>query len=136
LTESKAGNDRRICGQRCRPEAVKQVPADAQSDVRRAVKDIHDIEEVDSSFAARRTARRLGAPDAGCGGYRPTICFPSQTAALDRKHVKGFAIDVGGRTSHTAIVARAMGIPAVVGLGNHDAARASMMTTSPPLTSR
>jgi phosphotransferase system enzyme I (PtsI) len=32
--------------------------------------------------------------------------------------VKGFATDAGGRTSHTAIVARAMGIPAVVGLGN------------------
>ena len=44
--------------------------------------------------------------------------LPSQTAALDREHVRGFAIDVGGRTSHTAIVARAMGIPAVVGLGN------------------
>jgi phosphotransferase system enzyme I (PtsI) len=44
--------------------------------------------------------------------------LPSQTAALDRVHVKGFATDAGGRTSHTAIVARAMGIPAVVGLGN------------------
>jgi phosphotransferase system enzyme I (PtsI) len=44
--------------------------------------------------------------------------LPSQTAALDRDHVVGFATDVGGRTSHTAIVARAMGIPAVVGLGN------------------
>jgi phosphoenolpyruvate-protein phosphotransferase (PTS system enzyme I) len=44
--------------------------------------------------------------------------LPSQTAALDRAHVRGFATDVGGRTSHTAIVARAMGIPAVVGLGN------------------
>jgi phosphotransferase system enzyme I (PtsI) len=44
--------------------------------------------------------------------------LPSQTAALDRVHVKGFATDVGGRTSHTAIVARAMGIPAVVGMGN------------------
>ena len=44
--------------------------------------------------------------------------LPSQTAALDKAHVKGFATDVGGRTSHTAIVARAMGIPAVVGLGN------------------
>lgn len=44
--------------------------------------------------------------------------LPSQTAALDRKHVRGFATDAGGRTSHTAIVARAMGIPAVVGLGN------------------
>src|SRR4051794_10732302 len=44
--------------------------------------------------------------------------LPSQTAALDRSHVKGFATDAGGRTSHTANVARAMGIPAVVGLGN------------------
>ncbi|HVR73117.1 MAG TPA: phosphoenolpyruvate--protein phosphotransferase [Planctomycetota bacterium] len=41
---------------------------------------------------------------------------PGETASLDRKHVKGFAIDVGGRTSHTAIMARAMQIPAVVGL--------------------
>lgn len=42
---------------------------------------------------------------------------PSQTAALDTGKVKGFATDAGGRTSHTAIVARALGIPAVVGLG-------------------
>ena len=41
---------------------------------------------------------------------------PSETASLDREHVKGFAVDVGGRTSHTAILARAMQIPAVVGL--------------------
>ncbi len=44
--------------------------------------------------------------------------LPSQTAALDKNHVLGFATDAGGRTSHTAIVARAMNIPAVVGLGN------------------
>jgi len=41
---------------------------------------------------------------------------PSQTANLDTDKVRGFATDVGGRTSHTAIVARALGIPAVVGL--------------------
>jgi len=41
---------------------------------------------------------------------------PSQTAALDREKVLAFATDAGGRTSHTAIVARAMNIPAVVGL--------------------
>jgi phosphoenolpyruvate-protein phosphotransferase (PTS system enzyme I) len=44
--------------------------------------------------------------------------LPSQAASLDRVHVKGFATDAGGRTSHTAIVARAMGIPAVVGLAD------------------
>jgi len=43
---------------------------------------------------------------------------PSQTAVLDTEKVKGFATDVGGRTSHTAIVARALGLPAVVGLGS------------------
>lgn len=43
---------------------------------------------------------------------------PSQTAHLDSTHVKGIATDAGGSTSHSAIVARAMGIPAVVGLNN------------------
>lgn len=41
---------------------------------------------------------------------------PSQTAGLDRKLVKAMAIDLGGRTSHTAIIAHALGIPAIVGL--------------------
>jgi phosphotransferase system enzyme I (PtsI) len=43
---------------------------------------------------------------------------PSQTAAMDRVHVRGFAINAGGQTSHTAIVAKALGIPAVVGLND------------------
>lgn len=43
---------------------------------------------------------------------------PSQVAALDRDKVVAFATDLGGRTSHTAIVARALGIPAVVGCGD------------------
>jgi len=42
----------------------------------------------------------------------------SQTAGLDPSKVLAFATDIGGRTSHTTIVARAMGIPAVVGLQN------------------
>jgi len=41
---------------------------------------------------------------------------PTQTAGFDRKFVKGIATDAGGRTSHTAIVARSLGIPAVVAL--------------------
>jgi phosphoenolpyruvate-protein phosphotransferase (PTS system enzyme I) len=43
---------------------------------------------------------------------------PSQTASLDRTQVIGFATDRGGRTSHTAIIARTLGIPAVVGLSD------------------
>jgi phosphotransferase system enzyme I (PtsI) len=41
---------------------------------------------------------------------------PTQTAGFNRKFVKGLATDAGGRTSHTAIVARSLAIPAVVAL--------------------
>ncbi|MBW2039513.1 MAG: phosphoenolpyruvate--protein phosphotransferase [Deltaproteobacteria bacterium] len=41
---------------------------------------------------------------------------PADTIQLNLKRVSGFATDMGGRTSHTAIVARSIGIPAVVGL--------------------
>jgi phosphoenolpyruvate-protein phosphotransferase (PTS system enzyme I) len=40
---------------------------------------------------------------------------PSDTAQLNRQFVKGFTTDIGGRTSHSAIMARSMEIPAVVG---------------------
>jgi phosphotransferase system enzyme I (PtsI) len=42
---------------------------------------------------------------------------PSETATLDTSRVHGFATEAGGRTSHTAIVAGVLEIPAVVGLG-------------------
>lgn len=81
------------------------------------VKDIYDIE--------KRVLRTLiGTKHEGLSHLTQNVVviahdlLPSQTAALDKTHVRGFACDVGGRTSHTAIVARAMGIPAVVGLGN------------------
>jgi phosphoenolpyruvate-protein phosphotransferase (PTS system enzyme I) len=41
---------------------------------------------------------------------------PSDTAALDKKFVKGFVTEIGGRTSHSAIMARSMEVPAIVGL--------------------
>lgn len=40
---------------------------------------------------------------------------PSDTAQLNRDYVKGFTTDIGGRTSHSAIMARSLEIPAVVG---------------------
>jgi phosphotransferase system enzyme I (PtsI) len=81
------------------------------------VKDIHDIER-------RLLHNLIGQKHYDLAHLSRDVVIiahdllPSQTASLDRTHVKGFATDVGGRTSHTAIVARAMGIPAVVGLGN------------------
>lgn len=43
---------------------------------------------------------------------------PSETAQLDKTYIKGFATNIGGRTSHSAIMARSMQIPAVTGLGD------------------
>ncbi|MCP0887923.1 phosphoenolpyruvate--protein phosphotransferase [Ligilactobacillus sp. WILCCON 0076] len=43
---------------------------------------------------------------------------PSDTAQLDRKYVKGFITDIGGRTSHSAIMSRTLEIAAIVGSGN------------------
>jgi phosphocarrier protein FPr len=42
---------------------------------------------------------------------------PSDTASLDRERVLGFCTAAGGPTSHTAIIARALSLPAVVGAG-------------------
>lgn len=42
---------------------------------------------------------------------------PSDTAQLDRNFVKAFVTDIGGRTSHSAIMARSLEIPAIVGTG-------------------
>ncbi len=51
---------------------------------------------------------------------KPTIVVahdltPSDTASLNLEYVKGFITEVGGLTSHSAIMARALGIPAIVG---------------------
>jgi phosphotransferase system enzyme I (PtsI) len=43
---------------------------------------------------------------------------PSDTAMMHKGRVIGFATDIGGRTSHTAIMAKSLEIPAVVGLEN------------------
>ena len=43
---------------------------------------------------------------------------PSDTASMDKALVLGFTTDIGGATSHTAIMARSLGIPAVLGLGD------------------
>jgi phosphoenolpyruvate-protein phosphotransferase (PTS system enzyme I) len=42
---------------------------------------------------------------------------PSETSNLNPKFVKGFVTEIGGAGSHTAIVAEALGIPAIVGIG-------------------
>ncbi len=55
---------------------------------------------------------------------------PSDTATMNREQVRGLALDLGSRTSHTAIMARSLGVPAVMGL--HDATE-SLVTGAPAL---
>ncbi|MDQ6764799.1 MAG: phosphoenolpyruvate--protein phosphotransferase, partial [Verrucomicrobiota bacterium] len=79
-----------------------------------------DIQDV-----TRRVVRNLQgkAPKAFLGLTDPHILVahnitPSDTATMNREHVLGLATDLGSRTSHTAIMARSLNIPAIVGL--HD----------------
>jgi len=79
------------------------------------VSDVYDVEK-------RLLRNLIGAKRESLGTLtEPVIVIahdltPSQTASLDRSKILAFATDIGGRTSHTTIVARAMGIPAVVAL--------------------
>ena len=79
-----------------------------------------DIQDV-----TKRVIRNLQgkAPKAFLAATEPHILVahnltPSDTATMNREHVLGLATDLGSRTSHTAIMARSLNIPAVVGL--HD----------------
>jgi phosphotransferase system enzyme I (PtsI) len=78
------------------------------------VNDVEDLAHRLMKHLEGETASRLSQAD------KDTIIIardltPSQTASFDRSKVRGFATDLGGKTSHTAIVARALEIPAVVG---------------------
>ena len=73
----------------------------------------------------KRVLRILsGEDDADLSGLAaPAIILaqdltPSDTARLDKRFVLGFATAEGGPTSHTAILAKALGLPAVVGCGS------------------
>lgn len=55
---------------------------------------------------------------------------PSDTAMMNRRHVLGFATELGSVNSHTAILARALGIPAVVG---HDGAVIDIRALTPAI---
>jgi phosphotransferase system enzyme I (PtsI) len=85
--------------------------------LRERATDIHDV--------ARRVIRNLTGKEArDLGAWKTEHLLvahnltPSDTAQLNRSSVLGFATDVGSKTSHTAIMARSLNIPAVVGLHN------------------
>lgn len=107
-------------------EAVLRVVAERYAAALQRVEDDYLRERaVDIKDVTRRILRNLS----GASGTsleeltRPHILVandlaPSEAATLDTKKILGFVTDLGSPTSHTAIMARALGIPAVVGM--HD----------------
>ncbi|HEY2122241.1 MAG TPA: phosphoenolpyruvate--protein phosphotransferase, partial [Chthoniobacterales bacterium] len=77
--------------------------------------DIHDVTRRVIRNLLGRSTKTLGTLDVPQVVVAHNIT-PSDTAMLNRQLVLGFATDVGSRTSHTAIMARSLNIPAVVGL--------------------
>lgn len=86
--------------------------------LRERVSDMRDISSrVLDNLLGRKGGELLDAINEPC----IVVCHempPSMTVALDEKEVLGIATDIGGKTSHMAIMARSMGIPAVSGLGD------------------
>lgn len=117
---------RRIERDRLGAATAVRVVANRYSEVLAAVEDEYLRERVaDVRDVVRRVLRNLAGESTHVleGLKAPGIVVapdlsPSETATLRRELVMGFATDLGSATSHTAIMAKALGIPAVVGLGN------------------
>ena len=92
--------------------AIAQIPV-----VRERISDIWDLERRVIGHLVGATHEELGQMSERTIVVAHDLT-PSQTANLDKTMIRGIATDLGGRTSHTAIIAHALGIPAIVGLEN------------------
>jgi len=82
---------------------------------RERVNDLHDVEQRVLRAFQGEDCCQIDLPE------KPSIIVasnltPSDTAALGRENVLGFLMEEGGNTSHVAILARSIGVPAVVGM--------------------
>ncbi len=118
---------RRLETERCNVEWVFQEVASNYAETLSKIDDPYLRERaLDIQDVTRRIVRNLQgkAPKPILSAAEPHILVahnltPSDTATMNRELVLGIATDLGSRTSHTAIIARSLNIPAVVGL--HDA---------------
>lgn len=85
-------------------ELVRERAADMQDVRNRLLRNLQGLPEVNLTDLGRPVI--VAAED----------LFPSDTASLDRKNVLGIVTEVGGATSHTAIIARSYAIPALLGV--------------------
>ena len=110
----------------CNVEWVFQEVATSYAETLNKIDDPYLRERaLDIQDVTKRVIRNLQgkAPKAFLGLSEPHILVahnltPSDTATMNKERVLGLATDLGSRTSHTAIMARSLNIPAVVGL--HD----------------
>lgn len=93
-------------------EAMRRIP---DPYLRERTADIEDVaQRVLRNFSPDSETRHQGPND-----HHILVAYdlaPSDTASMNRRHVLGFATEQGSVNSHTAILARAFGVPAVVGL--------------------
>src|SRR6266513_5106672 len=118
---------RRLESDRCNVEWVCEEVASNYAETLSKIDDPYLRERaLDIQDVTRRIVRNLQGkgPKPMFSAAEPHILVahnltPSDTASMNRQLVLGIATDLGSRTSHTAIIARSLNIPAVVGL--HDA---------------
>jgi len=107
-------------------EPVLQAEADRYADMLSKVDDAYLSERaVDIRDVTKRIMANLSGESLNQVGQISESCIvvahdlsPSDTASIDKKLVHGFVTDLGSATSHTAIMAKALEVPAVVGLHN------------------
>ncbi len=114
----------RILDHKINAEAAWQGVVDEMVAIYRALEDAYlQARAADVADVGQRVLRLLlGVTPAAFEPAEPSILVaadltPSDTAQLDASRVLGICTELGGATSHSAILARALGIPAVVGAG-------------------
>ncbi|AQQ09503.1 Phosphoenolpyruvate-protein phosphotransferase [Sedimentisphaera cyanobacteriorum] len=116
---SKRIREKSVCSEYAVSNVLKEISGTLSSSsdnyVRERVSDIYDIEKRLLRVLTKREYYDLGSINEECVVIANDLS-PTQTASLNLDYVKGFATNAGGRTSHTAIVARSIGIPAIVAL--------------------
>jgi phosphoenolpyruvate-protein phosphotransferase (PTS system enzyme I) len=119
-----AASKERVRKERCNAEyTLQQVAAGLAKQFTDSADEYLQERAADLNDVVARLVRNLtGQPSARVAEIKDEVVVvakdlaPSQTAAMRRERVLGFATDAGGRTSHVAIMARSLEIPAVVGM--------------------
>ncbi len=111
--------------EKCNAEYAVQMAGDQFAEMFAAMDDAYmQARAADIRDVSRRLLNNLmGIVEGGIDSDEPVILMaddlaPSETIQLDKSKILGFATQGGSSNSHTAILARTMGIPAICGLGD------------------